>query len=415
MFDLFAFDLQDVTFEVLGKFRGVGREGTRYDFKREMHLSTDGEKNDFCADVVAFSLAQGGHILIGAEEGSDETLLAFPGITLTKEYLSQLRQVPSDGVDPPLIGLDIHPVDIGGGKSVVVVRIPNDGQLHRTKRKGEFYVRVASGKQRLNLNEALALLGNVRQAREQREQKLAADRDLLDSNLVTSGFCDVAAPRGVVSLFIASADIDEPLSLSKVVDDDVRYAFQPIYSSGWDIHHEVDAINVFSPAGQGSKNYAATQIRANGRVLAVSRGPLKALGIDEQRTQVPQEAFGYVPSKVLERELVNVIVKYIHGLRALGQIGPWCAAFSLHKIEGFHLAVSPDLYFTNRVKLATDSSVRSALVTVGAPSDWVEVAGKRVLSRPAVATVMRAQFDRIWRAFGYQRSFNFNEAGEFLL
>jgi hypothetical protein len=251
--------------------------------------------------------------------------------------------------------------------------------------------------------------------REDREQKLVADRDWLDNTLVLSGFCEVAAPRGVVSLFLASADIDERLPLSKLSDSDVLDAFQPIYSSGWDIHHEMDAINVFSPAGQGSNNYAATQIRANGRVLAVSRGPLKALGKDEQRTQVPQEALGYIPSKVLERELVNVVVKYIHGLRKLGQIGPWCAAFSLHKIEGFHLAVSPDQFFGNRVKLATEPSVRSALVTVGAPNDWVEVAGKRVLSRPAVAAAMRAQFDRVWRAFGYQRSLNFNEVGEFLL
>jgi hypothetical protein len=404
-----------ITLDVLKKLLGQVREGTRYDFKREMQLSADADKNDFCADVVAFALAQGGHILIGAEEGDGETLSAFPGIELTKEYMSQLRQVPSDGVDPPVIGFDVHAVDFGGGKSVVVVRIPNDGQLHRTKRKGEFWVRVASGKQRLNLNEALALSGNGRQAREERGQTLAADRDSLDAAFVDSGFCDVAAPRGLVSLYIASKDGDEPLPLSTLPEGEILDIFQPIYASGWDIRHETDATHTLSPAGQGSRNYAATQLHATGRVFAVSRGPLKPLDKDEARTQVPLESRGYIPGKVLERELVDVIVRYINGLRKLGQVGPWDVAFSLLKIEGFHLAVSPSLMYGSTGKLATDSSVRSSLVTVGAPADWVEIAGKRLLNRPTVAASMRTQFDRIWRAFGYQRSYNFTEAGEFVL
>lgn len=415
MWDLFGFDLDKITFDILGQMVGQAREGTRYDFKREMTLASDPDKNDFCADIVAFSMAQGGHVLIGAEEGSGETLSTFPGIALTKEYLSQLRQVPSDGVDPPVVGFDIHAVDIGEGKSVVIVRIPNDGQLHRTRRKGEFWIRVASGKQRLNLNEALALLGSGRQARQEREQLLISERDRLDSALVNSGFCEVAAPKGIVSVYVASKDVDEPLPLSGLRDNDLLDVFQPIYASGWDIQHETDAADIFSRAGQGSKNYAATQLQANGRVFAVSRGPLKPLEKDEARTQVPLEARGYVPGKVLERELLNVVVRYINGLRKFGQVGPWSVAFSLHKIEGFHLAVLPSLMFGGGGRLASDSSVRSALATIGGPAHWVEAAGKRVLSRPEVAATLRPEFDRVWRAFGYQRSFNYNESGEFTL
>src|SRR5208283_5336955 len=71
-------------------------ENYDYDVKRELNISTDGTKKEFCKDVSAFANTNGGALIIGVED--DHIFVGIP----TALPSDQIQQVLESRLSPPL-------------------------------------------------------------------------------------------------------------------------------------------------------------------------------------------------------------------------------------------------------------------------------------------------------------------------
>jgi predicted HTH transcriptional regulator len=130
-------------------------EGKTIEYKREMPSGADSGTVPFLASVSSFANTSGGDFLIGVE--TDEGLpKAFPGVeaaSVDKEKL-RLEQILANGLEPRLPRVDIHPVQVGDGRHVLVVRAPRSWVApHRVRKNDKFYGRNSAGKYPLDVGE----------------------------------------------------------------------------------------------------------------------------------------------------------------------------------------------------------------------------------------------------------------------
>jgi predicted HTH transcriptional regulator len=74
-------------------------EGPRLEYKRELPGSTDNEKKEFLADVVAMANAGGGSILFGIEE-EEGSAVDIVGVSASEESSQRLGNLIRDGIEP---------------------------------------------------------------------------------------------------------------------------------------------------------------------------------------------------------------------------------------------------------------------------------------------------------------------------
>lgn len=131
-------------------------EGYYLDYKIELSRKADkDEKREFLKDVTGFANANGGNIIIGAQEPSETLTLEdqLIGIVDGDKIAHDLERLASSSIDPRIPGLRILPVTLSIGRSkgryAIVVHIPPSlGRPHMVNYKDEkgkehktFYVR----------------------------------------------------------------------------------------------------------------------------------------------------------------------------------------------------------------------------------------------------------------------------------
>lgn len=116
-------------------------EGTKLDFKEQMHLRTDSEKKELAKDVCAIANAKGGrgYILFGVEDHTKRII----GIEEKKYREEQIQQIISQRCDPPVqISFEIISVE---NKALGVLTIFKSNQKpHQIRQTGTFYIRRGS-------------------------------------------------------------------------------------------------------------------------------------------------------------------------------------------------------------------------------------------------------------------------------
>ena len=131
------------------------RESLYIDYKRETYGGNDAAGKEFPADICSFANAAGGDIVIGMAEnaGVPSEITPFTG-NADQERL-RLEEMARDGVEPRIIGLAVHSVQVSGG-GVFVIRVPKSYNLpHRVKFKdrNRFYARSSGGKYEPDIGE----------------------------------------------------------------------------------------------------------------------------------------------------------------------------------------------------------------------------------------------------------------------
>jgi hypothetical protein len=86
----------------------------------------DREKTELLKDVSAFANAEGGHLLIGANEPTQENQGRefLVGIENGEQVATQIEQRCADCIDPRIPGLIARAIPLGNKKSAVVVHVP---------------------------------------------------------------------------------------------------------------------------------------------------------------------------------------------------------------------------------------------------------------------------------------------------
>lgn len=117
--------LNEVAAETLSALIGNQGEDKHIEYKQELPGKDPEAKAEFLKDTTAFANTEGGDIIYGMAEAKGIASKLFPiDNKLIDDAKLQLHQILDSGVTPRVPLVDMQPVEIEPGKSVLVVRIP---------------------------------------------------------------------------------------------------------------------------------------------------------------------------------------------------------------------------------------------------------------------------------------------------
>jgi hypothetical protein len=367
-------------------------EGKTIEYKRLLPGNTDGDKKEFLADVSSFANTVGGHILYGIDE-KDSLPSSLDGVTLSNANgeILRLEEIIRTGIEPRIQGVAIAAITLANKKTAVVIYIPRSWQSpHRIsfKNDGKFYARNSKGKYQLDIAEIRSAFvlsdtaaERIKNFRAERLSKILADdlpRKLSSEKRVVLHLLPLYFGEPLPNFNI-------PFLIEQAHNQDIM---QPFTSWGWDHRPNLDGILTFD-GGREDTSVNYLQLFRTGAIESVS----------SHITIEREEGGSYIPSIGYEKELIEVTAKYLKLHQLLEIEPPIFAMISFLNVKGARLGVDefrihqPDHPFIDRDHLIL-------------PEVRIDDYGADI------AQVLRPVFDAVWNAAGWQRSWNYNEQGE---
>lgn len=168
-------------------------EGHHLDYKAQLPGSWEKAAREFLKDVTAFSNANGGDLIIGANEpiqgGAVDDQLAC--MEDGESLATSLEQLTASAIEPRIPGLMIKPVALENGGHVIVVHVPPSVsrphmvvyQKHRT-----FYIRHTESSVPMSTHEVReSVLASATAEARVREHLERYERDLREYDLANTG------------------------------------------------------------------------------------------------------------------------------------------------------------------------------------------------------------------------------------
>lgn len=158
---------------------------------------------------------------------------------------------------------------------------------------------------------------------------------------------------------------------------------QPPGASGWSHRLNLDGSVTFSETGKGY---------ADGYALTFRSGIIEAVQVWE--TFNGEVTF---PSHAYEDQMRLAVGAYFRLLNDIGISAPAYLFLALTKMAGYKFAVDRNRFMGSYHSVDRDTLVMPEVLV----EDWSVDPAK----------TMRPLFDMVWNAFGYERSFNYDEQG----
>lgn len=370
----------------------VGERRT-LDYKAQLNVSSDAEKREFLSDVSSFANAADGDMIFGITDERDASgkPTGLPGsadgiaLPNPSEVILQLENLVRDGVDPRIPGIQWQQVAGFPKGPVLVMRIPKSwvgphmvifGGLSR------FYSRNSAGKYQLNVGEirsafaASTSVGDrLRRFRAERIAKAAED-----GVPVSLG----SGPKLLLHL-IPLVALDPTILRDYTHDATELYAkLGPTSTVGNNIpfgrRYNLDGLVTRTEFGQC--------------YLQVFRSGTVECGDGELFKHTAE--IKIIPQGVEETIRIS-LVQYLSVQKQLGLPLPIFVLVTLVGVKGFTLRTTHSP-FEHRTAIDRD--------ILPLPEVMIE-------DYDAIVHVaMRPTFDALWQACGYERSFNYNNKGE---
>ncbi len=358
------------------------------EYKRALPETSDQGKVKFLKSVTALANTQGGDLIYGVEaaDGIPQQLCAL-SMPSADQVLQRLESLCADGVSPRLAGVRYRFVPLTNGGEVLVVRVAKSWNApHRVTAGGHshFYGRNAAGSYPLDV-------GELRHAFTLSESVAERIRAFRANRLLALGNGDALVPLvpgaqvvlHVIPLQSLTSEFRIDLSSRAQQQVQALQRIAPPGANGWSQRLNLDGRLSYSHEGDGMASAYALLFR-NGIVEAA-----------EVWTEWNGEKI--LPSLACERNTINAVRTYLAALQDLGLVPPAYIFLSLLGIAGHRFAVD-----NRRLMDRNHYSDRDALILPELLiEDWSV--------DPAEA--MRPLFDMVWNAFGYERSFNYDESG----
>jgi predicted HTH transcriptional regulator len=148
--------LDDLAEEHLRALLGEVAEARDLDFKRELPTHDADGKREFLKDVSSLANSGGGDLVYGIDEDNNGVAAAIvPQDFNPDEERLRWEQVLLHGVDPRIPGVRMRPVDVEGGR-VLLVRVPQSWNTPHAVTFGgmfRFYSRHSTGVYQLDVAE----------------------------------------------------------------------------------------------------------------------------------------------------------------------------------------------------------------------------------------------------------------------
>lgn len=362
-------------------------ESKQIEYKRELPDGGDKGTVSFLRSVTAFANTQGGDLLYGisAKDGVPVELSPL-AMTSSDQVLQRFENLCRDGVEPRLTGVQYQFVPLDGGGSALVVRIPKSWNgPHRVSagNHAHFYGRNSAGAYQLDvaeLRQAFTLSDTVAE----RIRAFKATRLLALCNGETPVPLEEGALLALHVIPLQAMTSDYRIDISS--NSNALQNIRPLGASGWNQRINLDGrLSYRNISNDRSHGYA--QLFRNGIIESVA-----VEGLWNGRRMIASQEY--------EKDIITALKSYFPVLNELGIATPAYLFLSLLGVKDWTFAVSPRRFsdVTNRAE--RDNILLPEIVV----EQWSD----------DPATIMHPVFDMVWNAFGFNRSYNYNESGQWV-
>lgn len=361
-------------------------EGRLCDYKQTLPSSSDRDIKEFLADVSSFANSSGGTLLFGVhEEGGVPVELTGLEVQDIDAEILRLDALIRDGVEPRIPGIHIIPARVES-KLILAVEVPRSWALpHAVVARGHwrFYARNSAGKYPLDVGELRGAFELSASARERiariRTARLAA---------ILAGEAPVPVEKtGKTVLHIIPLNSLDP-GFSVDPNDVARAAksLRPLASQAWSYRYSLEGFLTFTNLYQQATAMCYSLVMRDGVLEALDSGLLSPY---QDRLSVPSGAY--------EHKILEVLPEYIELLQSVGVTAPVTVLLSLIDVRGYVMA-----YNTFRPRMLDTPLSRNELLLPGVTLSDFDM---------PIEEAVRPIFDALWNAFGFERSFNYDERG----
>ena len=360
-------------------------EGKTIDYKVDFPGKAESSRVPLLASVASFANTAGGDLLLGVEE--EEGLpVGLPGIEiedLDTEILS-LEHMLLNGLVPRLPAIEIHPVETGKRRYVLVIRVSQSWIApHRVTRNSKFYGRNSRGRHELDVGElrmaftmSEGIADRIREFRIERIGRIQSERTPVP--LESGG-------RMVLHVFPRTA-FSVPTAIDMATLEVSTHHVPPMGCTSWDYRVNLDGFLTFIRYHDHAV-HAYSQLFRTGALESVSAlrtggGPV------------------HLPSVAYEQDVIRTLTDYLKVADSLNLEPPYYGFLSLLGVKGGRLVVQQGRGWPGEDERYT---VEEDVLNLP------EIVIEEQAAEPT--KIMRPLFDMVWNAFGFSRSFNYDEQG----
>ncbi|MBN9349284.1 MAG: ATP-binding protein [Chitinophagaceae bacterium] len=374
------------------KENGVA-EGKTIEYKRDLKLLQDSDKKEFLYDVSSFANASGGDLIFGISENRENGLPEeLTGISLTNfdEEIRKMESLIRDGIAPRLTGIEIRKYDIGNNKFILLIRIPKGwNSPHQVIFKGsdKFYARSTNGKYKLDIAElrnAFLLSESI----VQRLQKFREDRIMKILANETSVVLQTNAKIMLQLVPLSTFQNHQRFDLASVSDNTVRLS--PLGGGNREWRYNIEGILSYVSAPPYKVSDSYIQIFFNGVIETVNSNILAPY---DGKYSIPVvEGFNY------EKQIVKAVKEYLNFQEQIKIEIPILVFITLIGVKGYRIQTSG-----RYSRFDEDQKIDRDILQI--PEIWINSYTSNIES------TLKPGFDMIWNASGFERSYNYDEAG----
>lgn len=387
MLSIDRFDFNQITEGDLSELVvGQVPEGLRIEYKRDLYGNSDADKREVLKDISGFANAFGGHLIIGIEE-QNGLPVSIPGVAdgNPDEIVLRLEQIARTGLEPRIQGLRIQAVPLSNGSYCFVVRIPHSWHPpHRVsaQNSNRFWIRNSGGTHEAGVDELRTLFTMGADAQHRvmqfRDERL---REILNGQ----GSRPLQSDGRLILHIVPLAAVTSSLQVDLEKALQLHQAFWPIGSSGMSPRFNLEG---FINERGGDLNMGYTQIFRNGVIEATKASIVRT--IDGKK---------YMPSGI-EKQIFDVLHKYINGLRDLGVPPPLVVLFTLEGVRGAAYKISNNIFGDPEPVIERD--------VVFLPECIINEYGETIEYHRAV----KPAFDALWNTAGRSSAQSFLANGQ---
>jgi len=368
-------------------------EDKELEYKSSLPGAEQQDRVEFLADVTAFANTVGGQIVYGVRDdsGLPSEIVGIENQALDQAKL-RLDDLIRNSVQPKLFGVEFRAIPVTENASVLLITIPRSlaaPHVVSNSRHWRFYGRRSGGKYPLDVQELrTAFVGSeniaerLRQFRAQRLFSMQSNQGPLKLN---SG--------GLLVLHLLPMNLgvhSQVVDIRSIIDGVTPSThLAPIYGSASTQRFNLDGFLTYHSVDESTVG-GYLQLFTHGAIEVVDSVLMKERGGDDK----------YLPSLSYEEELRSSLEKYLEVMRRIGVQTPIACMVSLLNVRNYKLGVNQRIQWRLNVENKVD---RDDLIIPETIIDSYDL---------TIDQILRPIFDIVWNSFGYYRSFNYSDTGE---
>lgn len=358
------------------------------DYKAELPENTDSAKKKFLADVSSFSNASGGDLILGIKQDNTtgKPIGPLEGISISNldNEIIRLDSIIRDGLEPniPESLIKIKEYRLSNSNYVIIIRLARSWiGPHRISFKAwdRFYSRSTNGKYRLDVQE-LRYAFIVSETLAEKIKKFRRDRL---SRIIAQETPFPLNNTKITVLHLIPFNAFKP-GQSFNLEEIHRLDFKPLFTTGYRQRYNLDGVLFFFKGTEEPYISTYLQVFRNGVIEAAE---------DYLGEEIPENLF---PITLIEENLISKMNLYLKNLKLLKIEPPVFLFLSFIGYKGYRIIERDPI-------MIRDSIDRDMLLL---PEVIIENYNEEA------SKILKYCFDALWNAFGYSKSKNYNNEGE---